>query len=190
MTDSKLQGNDAREVRDTTHIFLMIFFPLEEDDIMDVELRPFTNADLEAHEHWQLTIDLGKFMSRSTPSGFFGSVEESSAEYRWFVIVATGRDVGTIWLERERDETSAVRLGIFLGDESYCGKGIGRQAIDQVITLCRFSFRFTRVRLHVRLTNARAIRCYRACGFREIGQRTKRDTCGGMIDFLIMEKEV
>ncbi len=58
-----------------------------------------------------LTIDLGKFMSRSTPSGFFGSVEESSAEYRWFVIVATGRDVGTICLNGSVTRRAQYDLG-------------------------------------------------------------------------------
>jgi RimJ/RimL family protein N-acetyltransferase len=153
-------------------------------------LRPFTNADLVAYQRWKSTIDLGTFMSRCAPLGFRCSVDESGAEYRWFVIVAAGRDVGTIWLERERDDTDTARLGIFLSDESCCGKGIGRRAIDQAIALGRPSLQFTRVRLHVRLANARAIRCYRACGFLQIGRGTKRDKSGSTIDYLTMEKEV
>ena len=131
---------------------------------MTVELRPFTNDDLEAYQRWKSTIELGTFMSRSAPFAFDGTVDQSSSDYRWLVIAADGRDVGTIWLEREPDETSAVRLSIFLGDAAYLDKGIGRQAID--LTLCRSWFDFKRVRLNVRPVNARAIACYKASGFR------------------------
>jgi RimJ/RimL family protein N-acetyltransferase len=156
---------------------------------MEVQLRPFANADLEAHRRWILTIDLDKFMSRSAPRGFEGTVDQAGPDYRWFVIVAGGRDVGTIWLERETGQTSAVRLGVFLGEESHLGKGIGRKAIDQVIKLCRGWFGFTRVRLAVRLNNARAIACYMACGFRQIGRGTNTDGRGDVISFITMERE-
>jgi RimJ/RimL family protein N-acetyltransferase len=155
---------------------------------MGIQLRPFTDGDLEAHQHWQSRIALGKFMSRSAPHAFNGVVDQSSSEYRWFVIAAGGCDIGTIWLEREADDTNAVRLGIFLGDGAYFDKHIGRQAIDQVITICRSWFDFKRVRLNVRLNNARAIACYTACGFRPIGQ-TKRNTRDNVLDVLTMEKE-
>ncbi len=155
---------------------------------MDVELRPFTDADLAACERWKSAIDIRKFMSRSAPFRFNGAVDEFGAEYRWFVIVADGREVGTIWFDREPEDANAVRLSLFLGDEAYAGKGIGRQAIELGIGACRGWFQFGHVRLHVRVNNRRAIACYLACGFRETGRGTKT-TADGVIEFLTMERE-
>lgn len=129
-------------------------------------------------------------MSRSAPLRFDGTVDQASPEYRWFVIVAGGLDLGTVWLERESDDTRTARLGIFLSDEAYCARGIGRQAIDQAIHLCQAAFDVKRVRLAVRVDNHRAIACYKACGFRETWRRTKTDARNGVIEFLTMEKDV
>jgi len=156
---------------------------------MDVTLRPFSNGDIAAWQRWKSAINLDKFMSRSAPSGFDGGVDQCSSEYRWSVIIVGDLDTGVIWLEREPDEWGVVRLGIFLGDESFFGKGVGRRAIEQAICQAHAAFEFTRVRLAVRLNNERAIACYRACGFQEIGRGTKADIGQDAIDFITMEKE-
>ncbi len=155
---------------------------------MDLELRPFTDGDLEAYERWKRAIDIGRFMSRTTPFRFDGHVDQTGSDYRWFVIVADGRDVGTIWFDREPEDASAMRVSLCLADQSYAGKGIGRRAIERAIESCRPWFPFTRVRLHVRVDNARAIACYRACGFKETG-RGRKTTGNAVIEFLTMERE-
>jgi hypothetical protein len=42
--------------------------------IMDVTVRPFTNGDIGAWQRWKSAIDLDKFMSRSAPARFDGTV--------------------------------------------------------------------------------------------------------------------
>jgi len=162
---------------------------LERPVIMDVTLRPFTNGDIGAWQRWRSAIDLDKFMSRSAPSRFDGTVDQWGSEYRWFVIKVGDLDAGAIWLEREPGEWGVVRLGIFLGNESSFGKGVGRRAIEQAVCQAHAAFEFTRVRLAVRLNNDRAIACYRACGFREVGRGTKADIRHDAVDFMTMERE-
>jgi RimJ/RimL family protein N-acetyltransferase len=155
---------------------------------MDVALRPFTAADIEVSEAWQSAVHLDSFMSRSAPDQFNGTVDQDSPDYRWFVIVVDGEDAGAIWLEREAGEPSVARLGIFLAEESRCGRGVGRAAIARAIGECQRVLGFDRVRLHVRVNNPRAIACYERCGFQQVGRGT-RTVKHAAIDFLIMEKK-
>ena len=172
----------ARLIRDVRLI------PANETDVVDVSLRPFTAVDIRACEAWKSAIHLDGFMSRSAPFQFNGTVDQSSPDYRWFVIIVDGEEAGAIWLEREPSEPGVVRLGIFLGEESRFGRGIGRVAITTAIQQCRPLLGFERVRLSVRLNNDRAIACYRACGFRQVGRGTK-PVKDAVIDFLTMERD-
>ncbi|NLH48320.1 MAG: GNAT family N-acetyltransferase [Myxococcales bacterium] len=151
-----------------------------------ITLRPFTREDLPALDGWCKTIDAWRYLSRCVPRRFNRRSLPADEAYQWSVIVVDGTAVGTVWLEKE--EAGIVRLGILIGREDLLGQGIGRAAIDLAIRTAPADFSLARVRLHVRKNNARAIACYRACGFRQTGEGCKLDPQGESIEFLEMEK--
>ena len=103
--------------------------------------------------------DLKQYQSRIHPS-------ENAETLRWYHIKADEKYIGAIWLEKNSDEDFAV-LGIFIADELYRNKGIGKAAIEQIIKT-DFQFMHTnKILLRVREENKRAIRCYKSVGFKE-----------------------
>ena len=94
--------------------------------------------------------------------------------------------MGTIWLEKEKLPDSLVSLGIMIGHPDKLGIGLGQQVIPLAIELAHTKLRFERVQLRVRKTNFRAIGCYKACGFRIVGEGTYINNKGEEITFFEM----
>jgi RimJ/RimL family protein N-acetyltransferase len=87
-----------------------------------------------------------------------------------FAIEADGTFIGHCGLSHFNHTSHTCELGIIIGDKAYWGRGYGREA---VALLLDYAFRlrnFRRVWLWVHSDNERAIRAYRACGFREEGR--------------------
>ena len=126
-------------------------------------------------------------MSRFFPGKFTGrNIDDDN--FAWEVIVHDGRDIGTIWLEKDGSDCDVSILGILIGEEGHWGRGIGREAIALMIREARGKLSFETVRLNVRRDNKRAISCYKSCGFRIIKEGSKTGDKGERIDFFTMEK--
>jgi RimJ/RimL family protein N-acetyltransferase len=101
--------------------------------------------------------------------------------------LAEGRHIGTLALSEVQPEARKACLGIMIGDKDFWSRGFGT---DAIVTLLRFGFdemNLNRVWLEVNEDNARAIACYRKCGFLEEGRlRQDRYTHGHFRDSLIM----
>ena len=103
--------------------------------------------------------DLKQYQSRIHPS-------ENAEVLRWYHIKTDEKYIGAIWLEKNADEDFAV-LGIFIADELYRNKGIGKLAIEQIIKTDLQYMNTNKILLRVREENERAIRCYKSVGFKE-----------------------
>ena len=79
--------------------------------------------------------------------------------------------IGSIWLEG--NDTHLAKLGIFIADPAYRDKGIGKLAIQQMITMAE-SDGIHVITLNVRAENVRARKVYTACGFK-IKERFKKE---------------
>lgn len=131
---------------------------------MNIALREFQEVDIQRLEDWVRRIDSGKYMSHHRPSLREATVNDPRLGVFWYVIVESGTDVGTIWLEPATQPGELV-LGILLGDESFFGRGIGSKAIALAVERARGVGRYRAVRLNVRSNNTRAIACYQKAGF-------------------------
>jgi RimJ/RimL family protein N-acetyltransferase len=157
---------------------------------MRIELHPFEERDLPRLAAWARCIGADAHMSRTRPVDLARTGHCPEAGLLWYVICADGRDVGTIWLEREADHSSA-RLGILLGDEALFGRGIGTEAVRLVLERARSSrLALRKVVLHVRRDNGRAIGCYERCGFVTMESATKVRADGVQIEGLRMELQL
>ena len=91
----------------------------------------------------------------------------------WYVIQVDHKDVGTVWLEKAAIDDDIATLGILIGKNNLLGQGIGEQAIEIAIGKSRDEMNFRSAYANVRLSNIRAINCYKKCGFVKIFQGAK-----------------
>ncbi len=84
------------------------------------------------------------------------------------IIMADGHPVGAVRLHSFDDEERAASLALGLFSTRYFNQGTGRQAIQQTLRAAFEDFGLARVDLRVLAFNTRAIRCYKACGFRHV----------------------
>jgi RimJ/RimL family protein N-acetyltransferase len=104
-----------------------------------------------------------------------------------FAIVADGKLIGQCALFNVDRVAHTASLGITIGDKEYWGRGYG---CDALRVLLDYAFRLQNMRriwLSVNGNNERAIRAYRACGFREEGRlRQHVWSDGAYVDLLHM----
>ena len=106
-------------------------------------------------------------ISRAGMMAFFDKRIEESQPHHWFSIVADGQLIGACGLSNFETTARTCTLGIRIGDRAYWGRGYGRDAISTIIDYGFTHLNMHRIWLTVLPSNERAIRSYRACGFRE-----------------------
>lgn len=144
------------------------------------ELEKVCNENLSYYNEYEKAFetDLKQYQSRIYPN-------ENAEILRWYHIKTDEKYIGAIWLEKNSDEDFAV-LGIFIVDELYRNKGIGKSAIEQIIKNDLQYMNTNKILLRVREENERAIRCYKSVGFME----NRRYTNGNLnvIEMIRVEK--
>lgn len=130
------------------------------------KLERVCNENLSHYNEYEKAFenDLKQYQSRIYPS-------ENAAVLRWYHIKADENYIGAIWLEKN-DEDFAV-FGIFITDEIYRNKGIGKAAIEQIIKTDLRYMHTNKILLRVREENERAIECYKSVGFIECRRHKK-----------------
>lgn len=132
------------------------------------ELEQVCDENLSHYNEYEKVFetDLKQYQSRIYPF-------ENAEVLRWYHIKTDEKYIGAIWLEKNTNDDFAV-LGIFIVDELYRNKGIGKAAIEQIIQTDLQHMHTNKILLRVREENERATRCYKAVGFTE-NQRYKKD---------------
>lgn len=125
------------------------------------EIEQVCNENISHYSEYEKAFetDLKQYQSRIYPS-------ESAEIFRWYHIKANKKYIGAIWLEKNANDNFAV-LGVFITDELYRNKGIGKAAIKQIIKTDLQYMHTNKMLLRVREENKRAIRCYKSVGFKE-----------------------
>ena len=150
---------------------------------MGISLRPVAASDQPSIDHWAgLAADQ---MSRTRPYAEAADHHDPDSGLFWYVISEDGLDIGTVWIELPPGSSEAV-LGVFLGDSSHFGRGIGSAAIDLAVAKFRGAHPRLPIALRVRRSNARAIACYRRVGFTVTGSGTKSMPSGEVIPYYRM----
>jgi len=106
-------------------------------------------------------------------------VDRLAAHPHAWVVEHDGRFLGEIRLNDldRRDRRARLVIGFF--DEKRLGQGLGREAIRLLLAHAFVALGLHRVSLRVVTYNERAIRCYRACGFKEEGLERQSAFVGG-----------
>ena len=150
---------------------------------MGVSLRPVSALDLPTIDRWASVV--ADHMSRTRPYAEAADRHDPDSGLYWYLIAEDDLEVGTVWIELLPAGFEAV-LGVFLGDASCFGRGIGTAAIDLAIAEFRRAHRHLPIVLRVRRSNARAIACYRRVGFAVTGSGSKSLPSGEAVPYYRM----
>jgi RimJ/RimL family protein N-acetyltransferase len=161
-----------------------------------VNLRSPEQADLARDHAWMNDGEVTRYLNRRYPISLAAEdvwltaqaqAQQSYENLAFAIDTKDGVHIGNISFHEVRPEDRKARLGIMIGDKGYWSKGYGA---DAIVTLLRFAFgemNLHRVDLTVDAENARAIACYRKCGFVEEARlREERYRDGSYRDQLIM----
>jgi RimJ/RimL family protein N-acetyltransferase len=151
-----------------------------------VAIRALRPEDLELIARWESAPGLDQYVSRTRPRDTLATCHDPQNGRFWFVIVCSGVDVGTVWLEPGEQPDESI-LGIYLNHSSLFGGGIGSQAIRLAIDECRRRYPAQLIALHVRQGNARAIACYEKVGFVTTSSGTKVLPSGEHLPYFHMQ---
>jgi RimJ/RimL family protein N-acetyltransferase len=83
----------------------------------------------------------------------------------------TGKPIGGTGLFEIDNINRKAPFGIFIGDRNYWNAGFGTEATKLVLDFGFHILNLNNISLHVVGFNARAIRCYEKCGFKQVGTR-------------------
>lgn len=139
-------------------------------------LRAVEREDVARLHRWKndpdVTYYLGRFMPVSLHEEERALEELVDPHQKLLLAIDTleGRHIGSCGLHVISQTSRCADLWMMIGEADCRGQGYGS---DALISLCRFGFdlmNLHRIGLKVYDFNARGIRCYEKCGFREEGR--------------------
>ncbi len=158
---------------------------------MEIILRNLTKKDSQYFIKWWrdkelIALTSGDFTSLSDQE-IQKQVDEMATDKNsvHFMIEADGKIVGHVNLNKIDEETA--ELQIVIGEKDYWGKGIGQDAIIQILKKA-VKIRYKKIITEVRPENQRAINLYKQTGFLYI--RNKKYDNPNQLEVLIMEKRL
>jgi RimJ/RimL family protein N-acetyltransferase len=147
-------------------------------------------ADLDAMANWRPFADplYQPFdfprRTRSEHTHWFNWRSQDSTRRLYTIQDQERRVVGSLTLRNIEGKRSA-RLGITIGAD-YVSQGFGTEALRLFLDYFFRELGFAQMVLDVAATNLRAVRCYRAIGFRETGQHYRP---ASHLSFRILRKD-
>lgn len=131
----------------------------------DVEARLLLGQHREIIEAYGGSFDSAMSFTRTHAEAAIRFIENQ--EHAW--VIDAGRFIGYVRLHSLVSADRRAALAIGIEDPAYLGKGYGAEAIKLVLTFA-FERGLHRISLRVLASNARAVACYRKCGFIEEGR--------------------
>jgi len=160
-----------------------------------VMLRPPRRLDIRRTFHWLQDDQLRSlFLMRQRPERrahfeYWRAVLHDPRQYV-FSIYKDDAHVGNAGLKNLSTDNSEAELWLYLGRSRMRGKGIGRQALDELERIIRYNLAITRAVLHVSRKNDAAIRLYRRAGYVPVMTDTQVPAFFERPDVIKMEKRL
>ena len=164
-----------------------------------IYLSPMNVEDVEIFTEWMNDFYITDYIGRSyqtiTLQEEKAYLEKDENNKNIFAIIDTSSNeiIGTIGLNKVDSINRTATLGIFIGDRNYWSKGYGTEAIQLILDFGFNYLNLNNIDLAVMEFNERAIKCYKKCGFKEIGRRRKCKFLNGkyydsiLMDILVEE---
>lgn len=159
-----------------------------------IYLSPRNIEDVEIFTKWLNDFEVTDYIGRSaavmTLEGEKRYLEQNLNPEASFVIVTLDKDemIGTVSLERINNINRSATLGIFIGNKDYLSKGYGTEAIRLILDYGFNYMNLHSIKLNLMSFNERALKCYKKCGFKEVGRyRENKFVNGKYYDTICMD---
>ncbi len=142
-------------------------------------LRLARDGDIETLVKWDCDPELAWLMGygHRSPEESRSRMCRLMSDRNSVVMCIAGPDghvVGDIVLTEIAWRSGEAELTVRIGDKAHWGKGMGQQAVTQMLDIAFGRLGLARVYLRVCADNSRAINCYLKCGFRREGAIRRR----------------
>ena len=160
-----------------------------------IYLSPRNMEDVEIFTKWlndmEVTDYIGRTHEITTLEGEKKYLENKNLESEpSFSIVTLENDkmIGSISIENINMKNRTGILGLFIGNEEYRNTGYGTEAIRLILDYGFNYLNLNSIKLDLISCNERALKCYKKCGFKEMG-RTREDKFvnGNYYDTIVMD---
>lgn len=144
-----------------------------------IYLSPRSLEDAEIYTKWMNDFNVTDYTGRSwnvlTLQAEKEYLENPKSDGKTFAIIdeKTDKIIGTVGLHQVDHLNRTATLGIFIGEEDYRSKGYGTEAIQLILDFGFNYLNLNNIHLDLMEFNERALKCYKKCGFKEIGRRRK-----------------
>ena len=143
---------------------------------MNVSIRPITEADTPKIVKWRNTPSVVEHFIYRTPlteeahlNWFHNRVQTGDVAQFMITDTETGEEVGSVYLRDIDRDNRKCEYGIFIGEDSCRGKGIGSRAAQLALEYAFEELGMNRVFLRVFADNEIAINSYKNAGFQVEG---------------------
>ena len=164
----------------------------------EVYLSPVSSEDLEQFVEWMNNFNLTDYIGRSDALVTIENEKEwianatSGEKYIFSIVKMVRHDedklVGVIELMDINQTDRRATVGIFIGENSDRGRGIGTEALNLILEYAFNYLNMHSINLTVLAINERAKRCYEKVGFKVVGtQRECRFVAGKYRDVIHMD---
>lgn len=137
-----------------------------------VSIRPITEADTDKIVKWRNAPSVMEHFIYRTPltredhlNWFHNRVQTGEVFQFMIVDEEAGEEVGSVYLRDVDAQNKKCEYGIFIGEDSCRGKGIGSAAAKLALDFAFEELKLNRVFLRVFADNTRAIKSYENAGF-------------------------
>ena len=139
---------------------------------MNVSIRPITEADTPKIVKWRNAPSVVEHFIYRTPlteeahlNWFHNRVQTGDVAQFMITDTETGEEVGSVYLRDIDRDNRKCEYGIFIGEDSCRGKGIGSAAARLALDYAFGELKLNRVFLRVFADNLRAVKSYENAGF-------------------------
>ena len=160
----------------------------------EVTIRPITYDDTENVVRWRNSeyvnsrfIDRRLFTKESHEAWLKNYVETGKAAQ--FIILLNGEPVGSVYLRDIDLDKKEAEYGIFIGEESARGKGVGTESAKLILKYAFDELKLEKLFLRVFKNNPGAVRSYEKAGFKKNDRTDILNINGEMLEVIFMELE-
>ena len=160
----------------------------------EVTIRPITYDDTENIVRWRNSeyvnsrfIDRRMFTKESHEAWLKNYVE--TGKVAQFIILLNGEPVGSVYLRDIDLNKKEAEYGIFIGEESARGKGVGTKSAKLILKYAFEELGLKKIFLRVLKNNPGAVRSYEKAGFKKIDRVDTLTVDGETLEVIFMELE-
>ena len=160
----------------------------------EVTIRPITYDDTENIVKWRNSeyvnsrfIDRRLFTKESHEAWLKNYVE--TGKVAQFIILLDGEAVGSVYLRDIDPDKKEAEYGIFIGEESARGKGVGTKSAKLILKYAFEELNLEKIFLRVFEDNPGAVRSYEKAGFKKIDRVDTLNIDGETLEVIFMELE-